>query len=92
MQHAHSYCFFSLLFSLAIATGCAPPSSPHTAHSPGEKKRQTIFAIKNVNVIPMTSGGEVLPNVTVIISNERIASFNGPVPAEAEFTNAALID
>lgn len=32
----------------------------------------------------MTSGGNILSNVTVIIKNERIASLNGSIPAEAE--------
>ncbi|QHT70420.1 amidohydrolase family protein [Rhodocytophaga rosea] len=71
-----------LLFSLTFR--CTPSSPPLKEHSPEKKASQKVFAIQQVNVIPMTSGGNILPNATVIIRNERIVSLNGPIPAEAE--------
>jgi len=47
-------------------------------------RTEKTFAIKNVNVIPMTSGADVVANATVIVSNERIVSLNGPIPEGAE--------
>ena len=49
-----------------------------------KQDKQLIFAIKNVNIIPMTQGGIVLQNATVIIKNERIEAINGVIPKEAK--------
>lgn len=49
--------------------------------------KTTIFAIKNVNVIAMTSSNTVLEHVTVVISNNLIQSINGELPK-----NAIIID
>lgn len=46
--------------------------------------KETIIAIKNVNVITMTSDGEIIPNANVIIRNDRIAFINGIIPAGAK--------
>lgn len=63
----------------SIATGLT--SGVETAaQQPAEK----VFAIDHVNVIPMTLAGNVVANATVIISNERIVSLNGPIPKGAE--------
>lgn len=42
------------------------------------------YVIENVNIIPMTSGNDIIRNANVIIRGEKIASINGPVPANAE--------
>jgi imidazolonepropionase-like amidohydrolase len=76
--------FFSLIFFLTFAAGCAHQSSLQANHLQEKKPKQQIFAVKNVNVLPMTPGADVLPDATVIISNERITSLNGPIPAGAE--------
>jgi imidazolonepropionase-like amidohydrolase len=43
----------------------------------------SVIAIKNVNVIPMTSGSSILNNVNVIISDGKITSINGVIPDSA---------
>lgn len=44
---------------------------------------QTVTVIEHVNVIPMTRGGGVLRDATVVIDNGRIVSLDGPAPAQA---------
>ena len=41
---------------------------------------QNLFAIKNVNVITMTSGSNILTNVTVVIKDSKIVSINDVIP------------
>jgi imidazolonepropionase-like amidohydrolase len=48
---------------------------------------QTVYAVKNVNIITMTPGSTVSNNVTIVIQGNKIASINGAVPA-----NATVID
>jgi len=43
----------------------------------------TQFAIKNVNVITMTSPNKIINNATVIIKDNKISSINEPIPNEA---------
>ena len=53
----------------------------------GYSQKQTIYAIKNVNVITMASTNTVLENATVVISNNLIQSINEATPK-----NATIID
>jgi len=74
-----------LLFCLVLlAIGCAPVSP--SLINPALKKEplKEIFAITNVNVIPMTPGGRILPNATVVIEDGKISSINRPVPKHAK--------
>jgi imidazolonepropionase-like amidohydrolase len=48
------------------------------------KISQQIFAIKNVNVIPMTTDNIVLKNATVIIKNDKIEGINVAIPIGAK--------
>ena len=79
MQYRHFLIYLLLYFFFLVISGCGSPvgltSSP--------KKSQTTFAIKNVNVIPMTSGA-ILRDVTVVIEKRRIVSLTGPIPGDAE--------
>ena len=52
----------------------------------GQQKPQQ-FAIKNVNIIPMTSPNTVINNATICISGNQIASINGEIPK-----NTKIID
>jgi imidazolonepropionase-like amidohydrolase len=73
---------FILFFAISMSYA---QQLPQQRPNPLEKKtNQDIFAIKNVNVIPMTVGGVVLKNATVIIKNERIEAINGTIPKEAK--------
>lgn len=52
-----------------------------------KQAKETVYAIKNVNVISMTSSNVVLENATVVISNNLIQSINKAIPQ-----NATIID
>jgi imidazolonepropionase-like amidohydrolase len=56
----------------------------HKSHSQEQVTQQKRIAIKNVNVIQMTSPNNVLYNATVIIKGSRIASINDLVLNDAE--------
>lgn len=51
------------------------------------KQIETGYAIKNVNVITMTSSNAVINNATVVVSENRIESINGTIPK-----NVKIID
>jgi imidazolonepropionase-like amidohydrolase len=51
------------------------------------KTKEMAFALKNVNVITMSSSNAILENVTVVISDNHIQSINGAIPK-----NATIID
>jgi len=68
----------ALLF-VVITSYTLLPSSP-IDHSPEKEGQQNVFAITNVNVIPMTPGGKILENTTVVIDGEKIVSVSGAVP------------
>lgn len=53
----------------------------------GKLTQQRVFAIKNVNIIPMTLENEVIENATVIIDDKKIISINTSIPK-----NAKIID
>ena len=73
----------SLILVLIMLTGCKPAqklASNSTLHSDTDN----IYAIRQVNVIPLIPGAEVITNATVIISGDKITSINGFIPPEAE--------
>jgi imidazolonepropionase-like amidohydrolase len=49
-----------------------------------KENRQQIIVIKNVNIITMKDGDEVLKNATLVIKNDKIEAINGEVPKEAK--------
>lgn len=63
--------------------GCESPSqSPADKEQKSENQKQ-LFAIKNVNIIPMTLDNKIIENATVVIENNKIASINEAIPTEA---------
>lgn len=83
MQQLSIYRLLPFFFYLAISTGYAQVSLPIRANPLEKRNNQQVFAIKNVNVIPMTASGVVLKNATIVIKNDRIESLNGSIPKEA---------
>ena len=47
----------------------------------------SVTAFENVTVIPMTEGGSVIRNATVIVENGRVKALQGPVPRGAQRIN-----
>jgi imidazolonepropionase-like amidohydrolase len=89
MPDSYFYRLFLILIFLSLTLGCLPSSSPIRDISLQKKANQQLLVIKHVTVLPMTPGGEVLPNVTVIISNGRISSLNGPIPEQAQIIDGS---
>ena len=46
---------------------------------------EDIYALTNVNIIPMTADNNIIRNGTVVIKDKRILSINQPVPDHAKF-------
>jgi imidazolonepropionase-like amidohydrolase len=78
------YCFILLIVCIPAGAGCSRVQYPSAAHPGRKMAAEKTFAINNVNVIPMTLTGGIASNATVIISNERIVSLDGPIPNGAE--------
>jgi len=56
---------------------------PATIPAPQTAALQATIAIEHVTVIPMTVGGGVLSDATVVIANGRITALQGPAPEGA---------
>jgi imidazolonepropionase-like amidohydrolase len=84
MKQPCFYTLFASLFFCSMATSYAQQPLLQRADPLKREIKQQIYAIKNVNILPMTEGGVVLKNATVVIKNERIESINGVIPAEAK--------
>lgn len=86
-HHSNPLYFLILLALVVTFIGCESPSQ-----SPGDKEQKAeaqeqLFAIKNVNIIPMTLDNRVIENATVVIENNKITSINEAIP-----TGAMIID
>ncbi|NIJ52958.1 amidohydrolase family protein [Dyadobacter arcticus] len=68
-------------FLVAVACRALPSKSDVPQ---GIIRNNAIYAIKNVNIIPMTLKNEVIYNATVVIRDNRIESINGQIPAGVE--------
>ena len=72
-----------LLLSITMVfTGCTNSSENNSQEQ--EIQMQKLFAIINVNIIPMTLENEFIENATVIIDGNKILSINKPVPNDAK--------
>jgi imidazolonepropionase-like amidohydrolase len=76
-----------LLLSLIVAFNrCHPPSLLSTHHPQAQWKFQgeKTFAIRNVNIIPMTLENKIIKNATIVINDHKIVSINATVPNGAK--------
>ena len=72
-----------LLFTL-IFNGCTKsPKSTENNLQEQEIQEESLFAIKDVNIIPMTIENKVIENATVVIKGKKILSINEPIPSKA---------
>lgn len=69
---------------VALATSFTHLPTPLGTQSRRGNPAQQLLAITQVNVIPLTEGGGVLFNRTVLIRNAQIVALTGPVPAGAQ--------
>ncbi len=69
-----------ILFLLVISVGY----SQQNDGIQNSKTSKETYAIKNVNIITMTSSNAVINNATVVVSENRIESINGTIPKNAE--------
>ncbi len=79
MQSKYLYHIIFLLSFSIFLLGCKHLPSGLTSRS-----YKNVLAIKNVNVITMTSDSNILTNVTVIIKDGKIISLNATIPDSAE--------
>jgi len=75
-----------LIILFTIIFGGCTNSSKISKNNPPEQEiqEQTLFAIKNVNVIPMTLDNKLIENATVVIKDKKILSINQPIPSGAK--------
>lgn len=79
------FSIFLLLSFTIVSQGCVS-SSKNNPQEQGIHEQQ-IFAIKNVDIIPMTLANEVIKYATVVIDDKKIISINASIPE-----NAKIID
>lgn len=77
--------FFYLLVLLIIFTAFNEKKPIEQAHQ--SSHQEIIYAIKNVNIIPMTKDNRVIKNATIVIKDKKILTINKPIP-----NNAIIID
>lgn len=80
MKQLH-FIILALLF-IPLSKGYSQSATPKKGQE--QKTGAQVIAIRNVNVITMTSPGSVLSNATVVIIGNRIESINGTIPANAK--------
>jgi imidazolonepropionase-like amidohydrolase len=71
-----------VIIHTAITGGYSQSDTPKSNQE--QQNSEQVIAIKNVNVITMTSLGGVLSNTTVVIKGNRIESINGAIPRKAK--------
>ncbi len=80
----YHYLLLSLFF-LTIFTKCT--ISKQSSENNLEKQaiwEDEIYAIRNVNVIPMTTDHKIIKNATVVIKHKQILSINESIPSQAK--------
>lgn len=87
MPYSNFCCRFLIIANCLLLLGCAHLSSPLVTHAQKKEPGQQMFVIKNVNVISMALGDDIIADANVLITNERITSINGTIP-----TGATVID
>lgn len=73
---------YYLLVLCLILSACTQKNT--ASQSDAAPLQNTIYAIKNVALIPMTTPNTVIENATVVIQDDVIQSINGSIPPEAQ--------
>lgn len=77
----------AIRFSLLIVMFSFIVSRVESKENISPKVTQTVTIIEHVSVLPMTEGGAILADATVVIEKGRIISLNGLVPKNAKRIN-----
>jgi imidazolonepropionase-like amidohydrolase len=82
----HYYHYLLLfLFIVAIFSECTVSKQSSENDSPA--REDETYAIRNVNIIPMTTKNKIIEDATVVIRGNKILSINGSVPDQAKIIN-----
>lgn len=74
-----------LLLSIIIFSGCSNSFSKSENYlQKKEIREQSLFAIKNVSIIPMTLENKLIKNATAVIKDNKIFSINEPISSNAK--------
>lgn len=76
---------FHLLVLILIFTSCSEKRPAGKRHK--SSHQETVYAIKNVNIIPMTKENKLIKNATIVLKDKKILTINKPIP-----NNATIID
>ncbi|OXA82028.1 Imidazolonepropionase [Flavobacterium aquidurense] len=89
MTYRNYYYLSLLLFILTILMGCSNSKHLSCKNLPNEDvlKNET-YAIRNVNIITMTTDNKVIKNATLVIKENKIFSINGTIPEDAKIIDA----
>ncbi|MEZ5897112.1 MAG: amidohydrolase family protein [Parvularculaceae bacterium] len=97
MKQIMTVMFAAVLFPLVVGMTLNLPAAraerttltggpPAASAPPGERwaRPDEGYVIKNVNVIVMTAGNEIIRNADVVVRGDKIISINGPAPEDAK--------
>jgi len=76
---------FYLLLLILIFTSFGEKRSTEKVNQ--SSRQEIIYAIKNVNIIPMTKENKVIENATIVIKDKKIFSINKTIPNNAKIIN-----
>ena len=84
MKYKYLHYLVLSLFILTIFSNCTIPKQSAGNYSEKEEAwEDEIYAIRNVNIIPMTTDHKTIENATVVIKNKKIFSINQSLPDKA---------
>jgi len=74
-MHFLKYISFTLLFFTLIFFGCSKSSKNLDLRPQNDKiQNESLYGIKNVNIIPMTKDNKLIKNATIVIKGDKILS------------------
>ena len=78
------YTLYFLLVSMLVSSCAKVPTIAQAQNNP---KKQSLYTIKNVNIIPMTKDNKLIKNANIVIKDKKILSINEPIPKDAKIIN-----
>jgi imidazolonepropionase-like amidohydrolase len=84
MRYRPLYSIFLLSILITFSECTVSKLSPTDKSRKEEVKQDEIYAVKDVNIIPMTTENKVIENATIVIKDRKIFSINQPIPAKVK--------